>query len=113
VANQTKSSNPRSRRSFLLGLAAATALPELPAVAGATVEPANAAGQQPSQTSHSADVDALTGIVRLRYGEYLQSADAAVLQRGLDRLLRNAEEVLKVNIRNSDGPDCLFHPDGL
>jgi len=112
VANQTNSSDPCSRRSFLLGLAAATALPELPAVVGTTLEPANAAGQQ-AQTSHSADVDALTGIVRLRYGEYLQSADAAVLQRGLDRLLRNAEEVLKVNIRNSDGPDCLFHPDGL
>ncbi len=111
MAKPTNSPRPHSRRSFLFGLAAATAVPELPALSGATMLPANAAGQQ-TQT-HSVEVDAFTEVVRMRYGKYLQSADWSILQRGLDRLPRTATEVLKVNIHNSDAPDCLFQPDGL
>jgi hypothetical protein len=112
VRKQTNSPNPRSRRSFVFGLAAAAAAaPELAGVLGAALAPANAAGQQ-TQTSHSPENDALTELVRLRYGNYLQSADMPILERGLDRLSRSAKEVLKVKIDNGDAPDCLFQPDG-
>lgn len=111
MAKQTNSPHPRSRRSFLFGVAVAAAVPGLPSIVGASMASPPAAGQQ-TQT-HSAEVDVLTEMVRARYGKYLQSADWSIVQRGLDRLPRTAAEVLKVNIHNSDAPDCLFEPDGL
>ena len=112
MTKSTDSHNCRSRPFFLFGLAAATAAPELPAAQGTTLAPAVAVAQQ-AKDSHSDEVDALTEIVRLRYGKYLQSDDMPILQRGLKRLSATREEVLKVPIHNGDAPDCLFQPDGL
>jgi hypothetical protein len=114
MAKLTNSPHPRSRRSFLFGLAVAAAVPELPTVVGASIASMAslpAAGEQ-TQT-HSVEVDILTEMVRTRYGKYLQSADWSIVQRGLDRLPRTAAEVLKVNIHNGDAPDCVFQADGL
>jgi hypothetical protein len=112
VKKRTDSLNGRSRRSFLLGLAAATAVPELSPAQGTPGTPAVATAEQ-AKDSHSAEVDALTEIVRLRYGQYLQSADMPILQRGLERFSVTRQEVLKVDIHNGDGPDCVFQADGL
>ncbi len=102
MANNSNFLNPRSRRSFLFGLAAATAVPALPV---------NVAGQQ-TQASPSTEADALMEIVRLRYSKYLEDGDSPVIERGIERVLRSTQEVLKVKIHNGDAPDCVFHPDG-
>lgn len=112
MTKRTNSPNCHSRRSFLFGLAAATAVPELSAARGTALAPAVAAAEQ-ATVSHSSEVDALTEIVRLRYGAYLQSGDTLILQRGLARFSGTREEVLKVGIHNGDAPDCLFEADGL
>jgi hypothetical protein len=104
--------DPPSRRAFLLGLTAVSALPALSEASAATPAPATAAEPQ-AQASNSTEVDALMAIVTFRYGSYLQSAELPMVRRGLERLQRNAAELLKVPIHNGDAPDCLFHPDGL
>lgn len=102
MANNSNSLNPHSRRSFLFGLAAAAAVPALPV---------NVAGQQ-TEAAPSAEADALMQTVRLRYGKYLEDGDTPLIERGIERVLRSTQEVLKVNIHNGDAPDCVFHPDG-
>jgi hypothetical protein len=111
MAKLTNSFHPCSRRSFLFGLAVAAAVPELPAAVGVTMASLPAAGQQGE--AHSVEADLLTEMVRARYGKYMQGADWAIVQRGLDRLPRTAAEVLKVKINNGDAPDCVFQADGL
>jgi hypothetical protein len=110
MAKKKNVTDPPSRRAFLLGLTAASALPALSDALAAT--PATAAEPQ-AQASNSTEVDALMAIVTSRYGSYLQSAELPVVRHGLERLQRNAAELLKVPIHNGDAPDCLFHPDGL
>jgi hypothetical protein len=101
-----------SRRAFLLGLTAVSALPAFSDASAVTPAPAKAAESQ-FQASTSTEVDALMAIVTSRYGSYLQSEELPMVRRGLERLQRNATELLKVQIHNGDAPDCLFHPDGL
>jgi hypothetical protein len=116
VANQAKPTDRNNRRAFLCGLAAAAVVPALPAIPatawGAILAPGKAAGRQ-TPSSPSPEVAALTELVRLRYGKYLEDRDMPVLRRGLERIPRSAAEVLKVRITNNDPPDCLFIPDGL
>jgi hypothetical protein len=104
--------DPPTRRAFLLGLTAVSALPAFSDALAATPAPAAAAESQ-AHASNSTEVDALMAIVTSRYGSYLQSAELTMVGRGLERLQRNAAELLKVPIHNGDAPDCLFHPDGL
>ena len=112
MAKKKNVTDPPSRRAFLLGLTAVSALPTLSSASAATLAPATAAEPQ-TQASNSTEVDALMAIVTSRYGSYLQSGELPMVRRGLERLQRNAAELLKVPIHNADAPDCLFHPDGL
>jgi len=91
-------SEKKSRRSLLKGLAA---VPVLPAALEA---------QQPPISPLAAQADALTLLVRSRYGEYLTPAEMEEVRIGVERMLRNAEAISKVKIGNADGPDYLFHP---
>lgn len=99
-----------SRRSFLVGLAGAAALP---AALGALAEAPSvlAAGAQ-AGPSESASVEALMAIVKARFGTYLQSTDMPAIHRGLEQIRMMAVELQKFPLHNGDAPDCLFHPDG-
>jgi len=95
-----KTSQGKNRRTFLRTLAAAPMLPAL--------EEGNAQDNPASQ--HSAEVDALAEIVRIRFGQYLTPEDMPEIKRGIERSLRNAEALSKVKVTNGDEPDYLFHP---
>lgn len=112
MAKRKNVTDPTSRRTFLLGLTAVSALPTLSEAFAATPVPAIADESQ-AKVSDSVEVDALMAIVTYRYGSYLQSAELPAVRHGLERLRRNSAELLKVPIHNGDAPDCLFHPDGL
>jgi hypothetical protein len=100
-----------SRRAFLVGLTAATALPAVPEAFAATPAPAPPQVSQ-SGSSDGAQVDALLAILTARFGSYLQSADMPAIRRSLERIRRSAAELQKIPMHNGDAPDCLFHPDG-
>jgi hypothetical protein len=107
-----------SRRSFLLGLAAAAALPALPAATEAQSTAASAmpaSGTAPGTGGASAsspEIDSLMAIVTLRYGSYLKSDEVPMVRRALERQYASVALLKKVPITNSDAPDCLFIPDG-
>jgi hypothetical protein len=111
MAKKKNVTDPPSRRAFLLGLTAVSALPAFSDALAAT--PGATAAEPQAQASNSTEVDALMAIVTSRYGSNLQGAELPMVRRGLERLQRNAAELLKVSIHNGDAPDCLFHPDGL
>jgi hypothetical protein len=99
-----------TRRSFLLGLAAAAALPALPVAAAAqTSAPAASAGPA---AADSHEIDSLMAIVALRYGSYLKSEEVQMVRRSLERQYASVATLKKVPLSNSDAPDCLFIPDG-
>ena len=106
MAKKKNVTDPPSRRIFLLGLTAVSALPALSEASAAIPAPATAAEPQ-AQASNSTEVDALMTIVTFRYGSYLQSAELPMVRRGLERLQRNAAELLKVPIHNGDAPGVL------
>jgi hypothetical protein len=97
-----------TRRSFLLGLAAAAALTTLPA-AGAAQAPGVASGPA---TAASAEIDSLMAIVGLRYGSYLKPDEVAMVRRSLERQYSSVALLRKTPINNGDAPDYLFVPDG-
>ena len=99
-----------TRRSFLLGLAAAAALPALP-------EALPAQGPAPRASPalgpvDSAEIDSLMAIVTLRYGSYIGSEELPLVRRALERQHTGIVALRKVPIHNWDAPDCLFIPDG-
>jgi hypothetical protein len=98
-----------TRRSFLLGLAAAAALPALPEASLAQASPSGAPGLSSADT---AEIDALMAIVSLRYGSYLKSDEVPLVRRALERQRAGVVTLGKLHIDNSDAPDCLFIPDG-
>lgn len=108
MKNEDVFTESATRRSFLLGLAAAAALPAVPAVAPAQA-PAATAG--PS-TAASPEIDSLMAIVTLRYGDYLKPDEVPMVRRALERQYASTATLKKVPIGNSDAPDCLFIPDG-
>ena len=55
-------------------------------------------------------VNALAQVVQVRFGEYLKPGDLSDIKRVVERNLRYAEAISKVNITNSDEPDFMFHP---
>jgi hypothetical protein len=109
---------PGSRRSFLRNLGAAAGMPivgvpMMSALAEAAPAAAQATTASHPTTAASGEVAVLMELVRLRYGQYLDESSLPLVERGLGRLRRSADEILKVKISNGDAPDCLFDPDGL
>jgi hypothetical protein len=86
----------KNRRTFL------RSLPLIPA--------AGIAVAQDAPSPNAAQIDALADTVRLRYGQYLVAGDMEEIKRGIERMQRSAEAILKVKVTNSDEPDFSFHP---
>ena len=98
-----------TRRSFLVGLAAAATLPALPAAALAQAPAASPA----AGTAEAAEIDALMAIVSLRYGSYIKSDELPLVRRSIERQYASVAMLRKTPIHNEDdAPDILFIPDG-
>jgi hypothetical protein len=108
MKNEDVIAESATRRSFLLGLAAAAALPVLPTGVPAQA-PAPASGPA---AAASPEIDSLMAIVTLRYGGYLKPDEVAMVRRSLERQYASTATLKKVPISNSDAPDCLFIPNG-
>jgi hypothetical protein len=109
VEKQDESFGTPTRRGFLLGLAAAAAVPTLSA-SGQASTPAGSVNQEPATTA-SPEVDALMAIVMLKYGAYLKKEELPLVRRSLERQNTAIATLMKVPIHNDDAPDFLFSPD--
>jgi hypothetical protein len=102
--------NP-TRRGFLLGLAAAAAVPAFSTASAQTPAAGDAPNREPN-TADSAEIDSLMAIVTLKYGAYLKPEELPLVRRSLERQHASVVQLMKVPIHNDDAPDCLFSPDG-
>jgi hypothetical protein len=109
MKNENAIVDSATRRSFLVGLAAAASLPALPAAALAQ---APAAAASPA-AGDAAEIDALMAIVSLRYGSYIKSEELPLVRRSIERQYASVAMLRKTPIHNEDdAPDILFIPDG-
>jgi hypothetical protein len=99
-----------SRRGFLLGLAAAAAVPAL-TTATAQV-PAAAPAHPEAPAADAVEVDLQMSWVTMKYGAYLKPEEMPLVRRSLERQNASIAQLMKVPIHNDDAPDCLFIPDG-
>ncbi len=103
----TDDASLRSRRDFAKAVALLAAAP-LAAVA----EPAAAQDKPPPKPEGPAGMaQALTEVVRLRYGKHLSDEQLQAVQRGLTGSLASAERLAKVPLKNGDEPAFTFSPD--
>lgn len=95
----------RGRREFAKTLAALAATPVV-SLSGA------ARAQQPQQPDAvSSSADALTQVVRARYGKYLKEDQVAEVRRSIERAIRNADRLKQVKLNNGDEPAFAFSAD--
>jgi hypothetical protein len=103
-----------SRRAFARTLAAAAAGPALlPAAAlGQTpppaATPAAAPTPVPTPEAPSSVAEALTEVVRIRWGRHLSGEQLGEIAKTLDGRLKGAEAMKKVKLTNADEPDVVF-----
>lgn len=103
-----------SRRAFARTLAAAAAAPAalLPAAAiGQTPAPAAPAASPtpvPTPEAPSSVAEALTEVVRIRWGKDLSGEQLGEIAKAIDGRLRAAETMKKTPLRNWDEPDVVF-----
>ncbi len=106
-----------SRRAFAKTLAAAAAAPALlPAAAiGQATAPATATppatpppAPVPTPEAPSSVAEALTEVVRIRWGKHLSGEQLGDIAKSLDGRLRGAEAMRKVKLTNADEPDVVF-----
>ena len=111
-------SRTTSRRAFAKTLAAAAAAPALlPAVAlGQAAAPAPAATPtatpsitpSPTPAPPSSAAEALTEVVRVRWGKHLSGEQLGDIAKAIDGRLRGAEAMKKVALTNADEPDIVY-----
>lgn len=94
----------RARREFTKTLAALAATPMV-SLSGA------ARAQQPPADAVSSSADALTAVVRARYGKHLKEDQVAEVRRSIERAIRNADRLKQVKLNNSDEPAFAFSAD--
>jgi len=73
-----------------------------------------AAGAQqaaPPADAVSSSADALTAVVRARYGKYLKEDQVAEVRRSIERGIRNADRLKQVKLNNGDEPAFAFSAD--
>jgi hypothetical protein len=114
------SDRPRttSRRGFakaaLSAAAAAAAAPALlPAAAalGQAAPPAATPTPVPTPEAPSSVAEALTEVVRIRWGRHLSREQLGDVAKALDSRLKGAEAMKKVALKNADEPDIVFSAD--
>jgi curli biogenesis system outer membrane secretion channel CsgG len=111
------SDRPRStRRGFARALATAAAAPALlpaAAVLGQTAAPAiPTATPVPKPEPPSSVAEALTEVVRIRWGKHLSGEQLGEIAKALDGRLKGAESMKKVSLPNADEPDVVFFAEG-
>ena len=103
-----------SRRGFAKSLALAAAAP---ALAGAGIAlgqtppaatPALTPTPIPTPEAPSSAAEALTEIVRLRWGKNLSGEQLSEIAKTVDGRLKGAEAMKKVKLTNADEPDTVF-----
>ncbi len=103
-----------SRRLFAKSLALAAAAPALSGAATALGQTAPAPSPAPSPTpvptpeAPSSAAEALTEVVRIRWGRHLSGEQLSEIAKALDGRLRGAEAMKKVPLTNADEPDIVF-----
>ncbi|HEX7614094.1 MAG TPA: hypothetical protein VF554_02345 [Thermoanaerobaculia bacterium] len=115
MSDLTRPPSP-SRRGFAKSLALAAAAPAL-AGAGITLgqtAPTPSAAPTPAPTpvpapeAPSSTAEALTEVVRIRWGKHLSGEQLGEIAKSLDGRLKGAEAVKKVDLTNADEPDVVF-----
>lgn len=109
-------SSRRSRRQFVTALAASAAAPLVPSVAwGQGPSPSPSALPSPSPSASptpppepSSSAEALTEVVRIRWGKHLSGEQLGEVAKAIDRGLRSSERMKKAALKNSDEPDFTF-----
>ncbi len=112
-----------SRRLFAKAIAAAAtavAAPALLPAAAALGQPAPAGTPVPAATptpvptpeAPSSVAEALTEVVRIRWGKNLSGEQLGEIAKSLDGRLRGAEAMKKVKLTNADEPDVVFFAEG-
>ena len=102
-----------SRRAFARTLAAAAAAPALlPAAVLAQTAPAPTAAPTPTPVptpeAPSSVAEALTEVVRIRWGKHLSGEQLAEIAKAIDGRQRAAETMKKTRLANADEPDFVF-----
>jgi hypothetical protein len=98
-----------SRRAFAKTLAVAAAAPALlPAAALAQAAPTPAPTPVPTPEAPSSVAEALTEVVRIRWGKNLSGEELGQIAKALDGRLKGAEAMKKVKLTNADEPDVVF-----
>src|SRR5437879_4663931 len=94
----------RNRRDFLKGAAAAS-------LVSAT---ALQAGEEPAPPREPAEVtaEALTSIVRARFGKHVTDAQIKGVQQRITGLVAAARTIKRTRLENGDEPDFVFFADG-
>ena len=105
-----------SRRAFARTLATMAAAPALlPAAAlGQTAAPAAATPAPtpvPTPEAPSSVAEALTEVVRIRWGKHLSGEQLGDVAKAIDGRLKGAEAMKKVKLTNADEPDVVFFAD--
>ena len=101
-----------SRRAFartLATMAAAPALLPAAAVLGqAAPAPTPTPTPVPTPEVPSSVAEALTEVVRIRWGKHLSGEQLGNIAKALDGRIKGAEAMRKVNLSNADEPDVVF-----
>jgi hypothetical protein len=105
-----------SRRGFAKSLALAAAAPALAgaAIALGQTAPAPSPAPTPIPTpvptpeAPSSVAEALTEVVRIRWGKHLSGEQLGEIAKSLDGRLKGAEAMKKVALTNADEPDVVF-----
>ncbi|HSB63065.1 MAG TPA: hypothetical protein VLJ18_02820 [Thermoanaerobaculia bacterium] len=107
-----------SRRLFAKSLALAAAAPALAGAATALGQAAPAPSPAsspvpspvpvPTPEAPSSVAEALTEVVRIRWGRHLSGEQLGEIAKALDGRLRGAEAMKKVSLTNADEPDVVF-----
>jgi hypothetical protein len=92
------SMNDSTRRDFAKVIALAAAAPLVAGAAQEKPKPLPAA-------------EALTEIVRARYGQHLTDEQISAVQASIGRTLRSGEQLKKVKLQNGDEPAFAFRAD--
>ena len=103
-----------SRRAFARTLATVAAAPALlPAAVLGQTAPAMAPTPTPVPTPEapSSVSEALTEVVRIRWGKHLSGEQLGDIAKALDGRLKGAEAMKKVKLTNADEPDVVFFAD--
>lgn len=107
-----------SRRAFAMTLATAAAAPALLPAAALGQATAPAATPTPTPTpvptpeAPSSAAEALTEVVRIRWGKDLSGEQLGQIAKAIDGRLKAGEAMKKVKLGNADEPDVVFFAEG-